>query len=249
MDPAFPFRLPPEPELLALAYAADRTEVVQGFIEACKRGELHLVWRLAAVFELTAESRLGARALGLACVHDHPELARWLADRFRHIDVYDGRLLVRVCGAGHVEMARWLVRRFGSSIGNVRAAENLALRCACGNGHQGTVCWMVGHFGLTPADARAFACHALLGACVFGHLGLARWLAARFDLGRADVRPNGRWILRRARKNGHRAVVRWLVSFLKPPARLATALGRPGSQSSQLPAHAPYRPLYRAARD
>jgi len=54
MDEAFPFSLPPEPELLVLAYAVSHIDVLREFDKACEQGQLHLARRLAAVFELTA---------------------------------------------------------------------------------------------------------------------------------------------------------------------------------------------------
>jgi hypothetical protein len=184
MDEAFPFFLPPEPELLVLAFAADRAEVFGEFRTACVRGQRHLASRLAAVFGLTIED---VRS--------------------------DSNYILRVaCACGRLELVRWLAGRFGLTVEDAREDKNFALRSACVNGHLELAGWLADYFGLTVEDARADQNHALRTVSSAGHLKVARWLAVRFGLTAEDARTGDNDALHHASVHGHLGSMHWLVS-------------------------------------
>ncbi|HVE15033.1 MAG TPA: hypothetical protein VNI01_16685, partial [Elusimicrobiota bacterium] len=137
MDPAFPFLLPPELELLVLAYAADRGVVCALLRAACQDGQMHLARRVTDVFDSEAALIDARSALALACGGGHLELARWLAGHFAVTWLGNDHALVGACACGHLPMIRWLSAGFGLT-------ESLIMNTVTAAGN-----WPVMHWALS----------------------------------------------------------------------------------------------------
>jgi hypothetical protein len=217
IDQEFPFYLPVELELLVLAYAAERDEVLKAFRVACEQGELHLAQRLASVFELTATNDLNdiTNSFSWACWADRFETVQWLVEYFglktAGARARSNWLLQQTCKNGNLPFARWLSTKLALTPADVRASGNCALQSACGGGHLAAAQWLAGAFGLTAEDARSGDNMALRLASENGHLGVVRWLVARFGLTSEDARSGNRYALRWAYAHGHLQTARWLA--------------------------------------
>jgi len=220
MDPEFPFLLPAEPELLVLAYAADRDKVLEAFREACLENAHRIARRLEGVFELTgAEVRAhDNRILRLACGGGHLELARWLVDHFglTAADARAGRdsssytPLQLASARDRLEVARWLAGHFRLTETDAHLTHSYGFRAACANGHFGSAYWLAGYFG--PAAGAEYLT-AFADACR-GHPGTARWLA-HFRPAAADVRAGHNRALHAAFGDGGLGVARWLIEHYR----------------------------------
>jgi hypothetical protein len=217
MDPAFPFRLPSELELLALAYAAARTEVLKEFRTACVLGALRLARGLTALFDLTPEDARSSDALRLTCANGHLELARWLAGHFeltaRDARSRDGLILHGACDNGHLEVARWLADHFGLTVEDVRACEIPALHRAYTRGRLALALWLINRFSLMTDDVWWWGSEGIHGMRPAGRdirIPLMHWLASRLGP-TADMQTSAVDALWGACVEGRLAEARWLA--------------------------------------
>ena len=132
--------------------------VLHEFTNACIRGLLGKMKRIARDNGITVDDIRKNCILRISCEKGYLSIAKWLVNKF-WLTVSDARaennyVLRKSCFNGHLTVAQWLVNTFGLTVEDAIEDDNYALRESCDNGHLDVAQWLVNTFGLTVDDPR-----------------------------------------------------------------------------------------------